>query len=254
MNAADDSSYTLPELSAAAGVTPRTIRYYIREGLLRSPGTTGPGAKYDAGHLNRLRLIKQLQRHHLRLAEIRSRLAALTEGEVEAALMAPAESVPTNALDYVRAVLSGKGVSPPPRSDRHRGVALQAESLQQLVPSPRQPAPSLQESAVPSQSRLPSPPPPDSTRPPGVELHEASPPVMGIDRDLASSYTPLRSSTPDRSSSPNRSSTPDRSSWERITLSPDIELHVRRPLSRQQNRFLGRLIQLARKLLQEELP
>jgi hypothetical protein len=47
---------------------------------------------------------------------------------------------------------------------------------------------------------------------------------------------------------------PERSQWERISLTPDLELHVRRPLSRPQNRQLARLVQLAREILEEDLP
>lgn len=43
-----------------------------------------------------------------------------------------------------------------------------------------------------------------------------------------------------------------RSTWERIALSPDIELHVRRPLSREQNRQLERLLDAARHLMVED--
>ena len=40
----------------------------------------------------------------------------------------------------------------------------------------------------------------------------------------------------------------ERSQWERISLGPDIELHVRRPLSRRDNRMVERLIAFARQL------
>lgn len=72
--APDPSVFDLNELSDRAGVTPRTVRYYIQQGLLRSPGTPGPGARYGEGHLGRLRLIRRLQREHQPLAEIRHRL------------------------------------------------------------------------------------------------------------------------------------------------------------------------------------
>jgi DNA-binding transcriptional MerR regulator len=77
-----DSEYSLQDLADLAGATPRTIRYYIAQGLLASPGRVGPGTTYTDGHLNRLRLIKRLQREHLPLAEIRSRLAALDDATV----------------------------------------------------------------------------------------------------------------------------------------------------------------------------
>jgi len=43
-----------------------------------------------------------------------------------------------------------------------------------------------------------------------------------------------------------------RSTWERIGLTNDIELHVRRPLSREQNRQLEQLLRVARDLLTED--
>jgi DNA-binding transcriptional MerR regulator len=47
---------------------------------------------------------------------------------------------------------------------------------------------------------------------------------------------------------------PERSQWERILLATDIELHLRRPLSREQNRQVERLIAFARELFKEEMP
>jgi len=103
-----ETEYSLQDLSDLAGVTPRTIRYYIAQGLLPSPGKAGPGATYADGHLNRLRLIKRLQREHLPLAEIRTRLAALDDATVAALVEAPASEPPADsAIDYIRAVLGG---------------------------------------------------------------------------------------------------------------------------------------------------
>jgi hypothetical protein len=45
---------------------------------------------------------------------------------------------------------------------------------------------------------------------------------------------------------------PHRSQWERITLTPDIELHVRRPLSRDHNRRVERLLDAARDIFVED--
>lgn len=38
-----------------------------------------------------------------------------------------------------------------------------------------------------------------------------------------------------------------RATWERIELAPDVELHVRRPLTLAQNRFIERLVEEARR-------
>jgi hypothetical protein len=45
---------------------------------------------------------------------------------------------------------------------------------------------------------------------------------------------------------------PDRSQWERVSLAPDVELHIRRPLTRQQNKRVDRLIAIGRELLEED--
>ena len=41
----------------------------------------------------------------------------------------------------------------------------------------------------------------------------------------------------------------DRSTWERIDLTPDVQLHVRRPQTREQNRRIERRVEEARKIL-----
>lgn len=165
------ADYTLQQLADEAGVTPRTIRYYIAQGLLASPGA-GSGARYTDVHLERLRLIRQLQRNHLPLAEIRKQLTGQA------------------AVDYIRSVM------PPP-------VPMAAMAMSSAS-SPRPLAP----------ARL------------------VGPPV--------------------RQPQPNQE--PDRSQWDRVALSPDVELHVRRPLTRDHNRRVDRLISLARQLLEEEQP
>jgi hypothetical protein len=45
-----------------------------------------------------------------------------------------------------------------------------------------------------------------------------------------------------------------RSQWERITLAPDIELHVRRPLPRTTTKRVDRLVAIARDLFEEDQP
>jgi len=72
-----ERSLTLTELATVAGVTPRTVRYYIAQGLLPGPGEVGRGAHYGEAHFDRLALIRRLQREHQPLAEIRARMAEL---------------------------------------------------------------------------------------------------------------------------------------------------------------------------------
>jgi hypothetical protein len=49
-----------------------------------------------------------------------------------------------------------------------------------------------------------------------------------------------------------RPPSPGRSEWDRISLAPDVELHVRRPLTRDANRRVQKLLDLARQILQED--
>jgi DNA-binding transcriptional MerR regulator len=152
----------LTELADRAGVSVRTVRYYIQQGLLPKPEARGPGAHYTEEHLDRLLLIKRLQREHLPLAEIR-RVIETSPGE------APP---PRSARDYIRSVL---GQAP-----------IVTESAQLYASAePEEPAP------------------------------------------------------------------PSRSQWERVTLAPDIELHIRRPLSRAVNKQVERLIDAAHDIFED---
>ncbi len=64
--------YSLKELSERTGIEPRTIRWYISEGLLRGPESLGPNARYTDHHLRRLETIRLLKdTYALPLAEIR---------------------------------------------------------------------------------------------------------------------------------------------------------------------------------------
>jgi len=165
----DETSLDLSELSARADVSPRTVRYYIQQGLLPEPESRGPGAHYGAEHLDRLNLIRHLQREHLPLAEIRRRIDALSPTEIRqlaAQAAKRAAAAPSSAAAYIRQVLS----------DAPRNVVGRA------------------------------------TAEPSVAT---------------------------------------RSQWERITLAPDVELHMRRPLAREQNRKVERLLEAARAIYKE---
>jgi DNA-binding transcriptional MerR regulator len=77
---------TLRELTDAAGVSVRTVRYYIAEGLLPPPAGSGPGSVYTAAHLDRLQVIHRLKGAYLPLKEIRRHLSGLDDDGVRALL------------------------------------------------------------------------------------------------------------------------------------------------------------------------
>ena len=77
-----EAALTLDELCAEAGVTVRTVRYYISEGLLPPPDGHGTAARYSAEHRDRLAVIGRLKEQYLPLREIRRALDAMSPEQV----------------------------------------------------------------------------------------------------------------------------------------------------------------------------
>jgi DNA-binding transcriptional MerR regulator len=77
-----NSSLKLDELASRAGVSPRTVRYYIQRGILPPAEFRGPDTAYDERHLYALRAIKRLQEDYLPLDAIASALAGKSESEL----------------------------------------------------------------------------------------------------------------------------------------------------------------------------
>jgi DNA-binding transcriptional MerR regulator len=63
--------YKVSELADKAGVTKRTIHYYISKGLLFPPEGRGVNSLYNDEHLERILLIKKLQAEYMPLNKIR---------------------------------------------------------------------------------------------------------------------------------------------------------------------------------------
>ena len=179
----------LQELARAAGVTPRTIRYYVQQGLLPTPGR-GPGTKYERALVDRLQLIKLLQRQHQPLSAIRQRLEELNDDGVRLALGAPPAHLHR-----------------PPGELRPSDSALGYEHL-----------------ALASPERSVGEPLPDTMvqRPQAPEFYEP------LSTEAKWQVT--------------------KSTWERVRISPDVELNIRRPLSREQNKQVEDLIEAARRI------
>jgi DNA-binding transcriptional MerR regulator len=210
--------YRIAELAQETGVTPRTIRYYVAEGLLPPPEGAGPAAVYGAGHRARLELIGRLKDQYLPLKEIRRRLATLTDDEVRAWLArgageaeqgtaaapaAPAAQTQGGTMEMLAAA------APPSDSaadylDRVLGRAAESRPPHYQFPPPVPPIP------------LPSIPIPGTPRTPRTPIVPAQ-----------------------------------REHWERIVLADGVELHVRED-RRAGVIPLDALIRAARKLLGEE--
>lgn len=203
----DAASLDLSELCARAGVTSRTVRYYVQQGLLPSPGL-GSAARYGQEHLDRLLLIRQLQREHLPLAEIRRRLEPLDAFALRALI----------ATDTPAA-----GASVPASTDASADASGAASACGSASAAPPDSAADYVRAVLGRAS---------PARSSAVSAAMGGRPV----------WHPAQGRPP---------SSPVRSQWERIALAPDIELHVRRPLSRDEGRRLDRLLEMARQILHE---
>ena len=87
----------ISELADLTGVSTRTIRYYIEEGLLPQPEIRGKYAVFNDDYLVRLKLIKYLKDAYLPLKEIRKRLDTLMVPEMRD-LLTRFEQDPVRAL------------------------------------------------------------------------------------------------------------------------------------------------------------
>jgi len=108
-DAKNGSTFTVGELAAQAGVTSRTVRFYVAQGLLPPPVGAGRAAVYTAEHLIRLKLIRLLKEEFLPLAEIRDLLAGLTQAEIEELLAQKGRPAPPpkpeRAQEYIQTLL-----------------------------------------------------------------------------------------------------------------------------------------------------
>lgn len=70
------AEYTIGELAEMGGVSRRTVRFYVQEGLIPPPAGLGRGAHYRKEHLEALLRVKAMQERGLLLEEIRLTLSS----------------------------------------------------------------------------------------------------------------------------------------------------------------------------------
>jgi DNA-binding transcriptional MerR regulator len=77
--------HTIDEITSLSRVPSRTIRFYQSRGALMAPEIRGRVAYYGPKHLERLKLIAQLQDRGLSINAIRDLLASIDKGETDLA-------------------------------------------------------------------------------------------------------------------------------------------------------------------------
>jgi len=214
---APDRSLTVDELASAAAVPVRTVRYYIAEGLLPSPGARGKNASYTTDHLLRLRLIRLLTGQRVPLAEIRERLASLSAYDVRSLLasetrhqadLSEAASAPSPKA-YLSTLLN--------RARSHKVGPQRSLSLTTSVSAP--PSPSVADLLPPPATPAPAAAPARTQAPFVAEPQGASP-----------------------------AAPPSSLPWHRHTLAPGVELHVRADATHLHRPLVERLLSLAASL------
>ena len=105
--------YTAEELARLTGVSVRTIRYYVQEGLIDNPRGRGPGAHFDEVHLSQLRRVRALQQAGFDLETIQEKGAVLARlvGSLNSEGMLALEALSPDGLSKVVGRLTSNDTS-----------------------------------------------------------------------------------------------------------------------------------------------
>jgi DNA-binding transcriptional MerR regulator len=87
----EEPRYAIGDLADLGGVSRRTVRYYVQEGLLPAPLGVGRGNHYGPAHLDRLLKVRALQESGRTLDEIRQTVHQRSRGAEQPELVAPPE-------------------------------------------------------------------------------------------------------------------------------------------------------------------
>jgi DNA-binding transcriptional MerR regulator len=96
MNETPTHTWKLEELAQQAGVSARTVRYYVQRGLLPAPVFRGRDTVYSGDHLLKLKAIRRLQERFVSLDAIQRQLAHCSPDELNT-LVAEQETANTPA-------------------------------------------------------------------------------------------------------------------------------------------------------------
>jgi len=109
------AAYDIEALAEKAGVTRRTVRFYVQTGLLPPPNGAGRGARYDEGHLRRLLEIGEQKGNGRTLDDIRGAPAAPEKPF-------PSPLPPLSPPSFFEAVPTPRGMDPILRGRAAEGV------------------------------------------------------------------------------------------------------------------------------------
>lgn len=185
---------TIEELAERSGLSIRTIRFYITEGLLPPPQTRGRNSAYTQEALDRLILIQRLKDAHLPLKEIRDQLDALTPARIH-------ELAQQHEMDFINQSVALDIPVPTASSDTALDYITRILEARNAYHSSDQP---MQSPPAPQMRALRKPP----------------------------------------SSGPAEN-------WQRIEITPGVELHIREPLEPPVRKKLVQIIEMMKIIFRE---
>lgn len=217
-----EKTYSIGELTDLADVSERTVRYYVTLELLLKPEGKGRWSRYTEEHLNRLQLIRKLQKGHMPLGEIGEFIKAL---DAQAA-----ETKAAQRRSLGEKLRRGKG-----KEEKARPETSETET------DPGAPEPADEE---------------DSESPwwsfdPQAVADALLQQVRGAAStaaDFPAHLVPKR----ERSAQSEASDVGQRTKWERIVLAPGVELNVTVTRSGKRKAAVEALVERARELFPEK--
>ncbi|MCZ6767552.1 MAG: MerR family transcriptional regulator [bacterium] len=223
-----DQTFSISQLTAATGLSRRTIHFYVQSGMIPPPTGSGRQAIYDVEHCLRLLAIRRLKEStHLRLQGIREILDPMGLGELR-------ELVRKQLGHSVDVDESAEHAPPASQPGDMSPTARSSLSLRMLKSYLEEPAEDvaaldLQEDGTPDRP---------ATLMPG-----------GIRRAL--SFLGDRSGQSDEPSTDLREIQGDLNTWKRITITDDLEIHFRPGGNSHFLRNVTRLVSSARRLFKK---
>lgn len=237
----DKRLFSIEELSELTGYDRRTIRSFIEQGLLRGAERMGRYAQYSETHLLRLSAIRAMKETlGMSLSSIRSSLLSMSESEMKQlsqrfstqqnfdTAAKPAEE-PVSALDYLLSIRPGL-------SHQHALNGAVSEKRMQAVPVP-------QKQEQENRSKLSEPKAEQAPESDLIRLKDEKPSDMSSLECLLGRLNEILGKSPRASSKAEV--------WQRIAITPDLELSVRGELDPVQLLVLERIADHLREFLLE---
>lgn len=129
--------FSIEDLAKRSGVSVRTVRYYMQQGLVPSPDTSGKYASYSQDHLDHLLMVQRLKRLHLPLKEIRHLIASISREDMSQMLGLQDEMVFNKSLSLSKDGEVRKNREISSAKEYIEGLAKHQQQVKRIAEEPR---------------------------------------------------------------------------------------------------------------------